>query len=141
MPALYQFLPEAKRAFAFLSTYGLAIEVEREGTYASFKDGFTLVWASKGLSVEVTYHDMELEVIFRRGGVSASYLFLDHNLHANASGFAGCMFPFEKLTPVIDAIAKDIEAHYEDVLRSDFEVWRKIEKLVLAPKETKPFLP
>ena len=120
---------------------GFHVETEREGTYASFKDGFTLVYRSKDTSVDIDYSDMELEVRFRRNGVSASYLFIDHNLHANASGIAGCMFPFEKLPPVIDSTAKDIAANYEAILSGDAKIWQRIEKLVRAPKERKPFLP
>ena len=51
------------------------------------------------------------------------------------------MFPIEKLGPVIDNVAKDVEMNYEAVLRGDAAVWQKIEKLVLAPREKKPFLP
>ena len=141
MRARYQFLAHAKRSFAFLAALGFRIKSEHEGTDASFKDGFEIAYASKELVVQVAYYDMELDIAFRKGRIVAPYLFLDHNLHANASGFVGCMFPIEKLGPVIESAAKDIEAHYEAVLCGDAAVWQKIEKLVLAPREKKPYLP
>src|SRR5690606_19009069 len=67
--------------------------------------------------------------------------FLDLNLHANASGLAGVMFPHDKLTDIIDRVASDIEQHYDTVLRGDPTVWHKIEKLLAAPQEKKPYLP
>jgi hypothetical protein len=141
MSVRYQFLSQAKKSFAFLLPLGFRIESEREGTYASFKDGFEVTYLSKHLSVRVAYYDMELDVVFKKGPVAAPYLFLDHNLHANASGLAGCMFPFDKLAPVIESVAKDIRAHYEAVLLGDAAAWRKIEKIVLASREKKAFLP
>lgn len=141
MSVRYQFLAQAKKSFAFLLPLGFRIKSEHEGTYASFKDGFEVDYTSKDLAVQVAYYDMELDVVFKKGRIAAPYLFLDHNLHANASGLAGCMFPFDQLPPVIESVAKDIEAHYEAVLHGDAAAWKKIEKLVLAPKEKKAFLP
>jgi hypothetical protein len=141
MSAPYQFLAHAKKSFAFLAALGFRVESEHEGTYASFKDGFEVAYSSKNLDVRVAYYDMELDIIFKKDRIVAPYLFLDHNLYANASGLAGCMFPIEKLGPVIDRVAKDIEAHYEDVIRGDAAMWQKIEKLVLAPRARKRFLP
>jgi hypothetical protein len=141
MSVRYQFLTQTKKSFAFLLPLGFGIESEREGTYASFKDGFEVTYVSKDLSLRFAYYDMELDIVFKKGPIAAHYLFLDHNLHANASGFAGCMFPFDKLESVIESVAKDIRTHYEAVLRGDATVWQKIEKLVLAPKEKNAFLP
>ena len=141
MSTRYQFLAQAKKSFAFLASLGFCVESENEGTYSSFKDGFVITYVSKEVTVRVSYYDMELEVVFKKGRIAASYLFLDHNLHANASGMAGVMFPFEKLSPVIDSVAKDIQANFEAVLQGDSSVWQRIEKLVLAPREKKPFLP
>ena len=141
MSVRYQFLSQAKRSFAFLLPLGFQIKSEREGTYASFKDGFEVDYAKKDLAVRVAYYDMELEIVFKKGRIAAPYLFLDHNLHANSSGLAGCMFQFDKLSPVIESVAKDIEAHYGAVLRGDAAAWQKIEKLVLAPREKNAFLP
>lgn len=125
----------------FLASLGFCVESEHEGTYSSFKDGFEITYVSKEVTIRVSYYDVELEVVFKKGRIAASYLFLDHNLHSNASGLAGVMFPFEKLSPVIDSVAKDIRANYGAVLLGDAAVWQKIEKLVLAPREKKPFLP
>jgi len=141
MAPRYQFLAQAKRDFGFLSALGFSIESESEGTYVSFKDGFCVSYLSKDISLSVAYYDMELEIVFKRGRIAASYIFLDHNLHGNASGWAGVMFPVEKLAPVIEDAARDIEAHYEPVLRGDPSVWQKIEKLVSAPTEHGPHLP
>lgn len=141
MNVRYQFLTQAKENFSFLAPLGFRIISEYEGNYASFKDGFTLDYASKEVAVRVAYYDAEFEVEFRRGKIAAPYLFLDHNLHANASGLAGTMFQLDKLAPVIEEVAKDIEKNYAAVLLGDAAVWLKIEKLVLAPREKKPFLP
>lgn len=141
MTPRYQFLGQAKKGFGFLESLGFHIETEEEGTYASCKDGFCVTYVSEHVGVRVAYYDMELEIIFKKEKIAAPYLFLDHNLRANASGLAGCMFPFDKLAPVIDAIAKDIELNYGAVLRGDASVWQKIGKLVLAPKERKRYLP
>ena len=141
MTPRYQFLVQAKKSFGFLESLGFRIESETEGTYASFKDGFCVSYVSKEVGVRVTYYDMELEIVFKKGKIGAPYLFLDHNLRANASGLAGIMFPHDKLAPVIDSTAKDIEANYGAVLRGDLVVWQKIEKLVLAPRERKSYLP
>ena len=141
MNSPYQFLAQAKKSFGFLVELGFRVKSEHEGTYASFKDGFDCIYSSKNLDVRVAYYDMELDIVFMKGRIAAPYLFLDHNLYANASGLAGCMFPFEKLGPVIDRVAKDIELHYEDVLLGDFAMWQKIDKIVLAPTVRKRFLP
>jgi hypothetical protein len=141
MSTRYQFLAQAKKRFVFLASLGFCVESEHEGTYSSFKDGFVITYVSREVTARVSYYDMELEVVFKKGRIAASYLFLDHNLHGNASGLAGVMFPFEKLSPVIDRVARDIQANYAPVLQGDPSVWQKIEKLVLAPREKKPILP
>lgn len=141
MTLRYQFLEQAKKSFGFLELLGFRIESETEGTYASFKDGFYVSYVSKKVGVTVAYYDMELEVVFKKGKIVVPYLYLDYNLHANASGLAGIMFPHDKLAPVIVSAAKDIEANYGGVLRGDVAIWQKIEKLVLAPREPHSHLP
>jgi hypothetical protein len=141
MSPRYEFLAQTKKSFAFLESQGFRVESETEGTYASFKDGFCVSYVSKEVDASVAYYDMELEIVFKKGKIAAPYLFLDHHLRANASGLAGIMFPHDKLAPVIDAAAKDIEANYGAVLRGDGAVWQKIEKLVLAPREKRSYLP
>jgi hypothetical protein len=42
---------------------------------------------------------------------------------------------------VIEDTANDIRANYETILTGDIIVWKKIEKLVMAPKEKKAYLP
>ena len=94
-------------------------------------------YVSKDVAFSVSYYDMELEIVFKKGRIAAPYLLLDHNLRANASGWAGVMFPFDKLSPALEAASKDIEAHYGSVLRGDASMWQKIEKLVLASRPGK----
>jgi hypothetical protein len=137
----YQFLAQTKVSFAFLAALGFRVASEREGTYASFRDGFEIEYTCRDILVRVAYYDMELEILFTRGAIAASYYFIDQNLHANASGLAGCMFPFQNLPSVLDSVAQDIEAHYGPVLRGDPIVWQKIEKLLSIPRPAKPFLP
>ena len=141
MSARYQFLAQTKASFAFLSSLGFRVESEREGDYSFFKDGFKIVYASKDVTFRVTYYDIQLEVDFEKGKIVAPYLFLDQNLHANASGWAGTMFDYQKIAPIIDEVAKDIEMNYGAVLCGDHAVWQKIEKFVLAPKEKTSVLP
>ena len=117
------------------------MESAYESGYGSLASGFNITYASNAVGVAVGYGAMELEVMFKKGKVSVDYLFLDHNLHANASGLAGPMFPLDKLAPVIAAVAKDIEMSYEAVLRGDAAVWQRIEKLIAAKRESKPYLP
>jgi hypothetical protein len=141
MSACYQFLSQAKKSFSFLAPLGFRIESHHEGTYASFKDGFEISYVSNDIGVRVAYYDMELDVVFKKGRIAALYLFIDRTLHSNASGLAGGVFTFDKLAPVIDSVAKDIELNYSAILRCDAAMWQKIEKLILAPREEKLFLP
>jgi hypothetical protein len=141
MNTRYQFLSHTKENFGFLSTLGYRINSEHEGTYASFKDGFDISYSSSDLTIRVAYYDMELEVIFQKGRIHVPYLFLDINLFSNISGLAGSMFPHDKLASVIESIARDIRTNYESILFGNEAIWMKIEKLVMAPKEKKPFLP
>jgi len=141
MPPKHQFLAQAKSRFEFLLDRGFRIESEYEGSYASFKDGFDLCFASPTVMLRVAYFDMELDLVFTKAAIRVHYLFIDHNLYANASGLAGCMFPVQKLNAAIDSVAKDIEANYGPILSGEPEVWRRIERLVLAPREAKRRLP
>jgi hypothetical protein len=62
-----------------------------------------------------------------RGGRPVSYFALDRVLFGGRSGFHGRMFPPEKLGPVIDRVASDMEHHYEPLLRSDADAWDEAE--------------
>jgi len=141
MSVRYQFLSQTKKNFGFLEALGYQIKCEYEGTHVSFKDGFHISYASSDLTARIAYYDMELEIVFMKGKISAPYLFLDMNLFSNASGLSGIMFAHDKLAPVIEDAAKDIQANYKLILTGDITVWRKIEKLVSAPTEKKAFLP
>ncbi len=141
MSVRYQFLSQTKNDFGFLESLGYRIKSECEGTYSSFKDGFDISYVSNGLTVRIAYYDMELDIVFQKGKILAPYLFLDINLFSNASGISGIMFAHDKLASVIEDTANDIRANYETILTGDIIVWKKIEKLVMAPKEKKAYLP
>jgi len=141
MSTRYQFLSQTKNDFLFLTALGYRMKSEYEGTYYSFKDGFDISYAFKDITIRVAYYDMELEIIFQKGKIQAPYLFLDINLFSNASGLSGIMFNHDKLASVIEDAAKDIQTNYKPILIGDITIWNKIEKLVTAPKEKKPFLP
>jgi hypothetical protein len=141
MSMRYQFLSQTKKDFGFLEALGYRIKSEYEGTYSSFKDGFDISYASNDLTARIAYYDMELEIVFQKGKILAPYLFLDVNLFSNASGLSGIMFAHDKLSPVIHDSAKDIQTNYESVLIGDVTIWKKIEKLVMAPKEKKSYIP
>jgi hypothetical protein len=125
-----QTLEKAELAFGFLKSYGFTLLEKKMGRSSSFQDGWQLKFASLELIVEVQYYDMELELLFKKGGVSVSYPLLDWKLFQNASGFSGSMFPTEKLGVVIEQIANDIRANYSRILLGDTDSWGKIEELV-----------
>ncbi len=138
----YQASPaHAVAAFGFLAALGFAC-VERFVTGGvSFRDGWRLTYESVELQVAVQYIDVQFEVHFRRGGLDASYLFLDRELFSRRSGFGGDMFPRQKLGPAIDRIANDIRDNYGDVLAASPEVWRRIRQQLEAPTTRGPRLP
>lgn len=136
-----QFLSQTKAAFAFLEAGGFHVTSEYEGSYASFKDGFSITYTAPLVALTLSYFDMEFEAVFQKEGVRAAYIFLDHNLFSNASGLSGSMFPMDKLTPVIEDVSTDIRSHYGAILEGETEIWRKIQKLVSAPVEPRRFLP
>jgi hypothetical protein len=140
-PKPYAFLAQAKDRFAFLEGIGFKITKEHEGTYYSFKDGFWLHYECGNIEVRITYTDNEFCVSFKKNKLHASYLFIDTYIFANASGWAGDMFPFETLAPEIDAVAADIATNYLPILRGETGIWQKIEKLANAPREKKTKLP
>jgi hypothetical protein len=140
-PKPYAFLAQAKDRFAFLEGLGFKIIKEYEGTYYSFKDGFWLHYESGNIEVQITYTDNEFCVSFKKDKLHVSYLFIDMYIFANASEWAGDMYPFEKLAPEIDAVAADIAANYVSILQGEADIWQKIEKLANAPREKKSKLP
>ena len=136
-----QFLSQTKIAFGFLAPAGFGIVSEYEGTYASFKDGFSVTYSSPLVSITVSYGDMEFDIVFQKEESRASYLFLDHNLFSNASGLSGPMFPIDKLAPVIEDVARDISIHYGGILSGEIRIWTKIKKLRSAPVTPNRHLP
>ena len=135
-----QFLAQAKREFGFVTTMGFAVQEEHEGTYASFKEGFHIIYRSPAVLFRVEYYEMEFIPSFQHQGIVVSYYFIDTCVFANVSGFAGPMFPVDKLGPVITRISADIAQHYRAVLAGETEIWRKLTALAKAPRE-KPKLP
>jgi len=140
-PKPYAFLAQAKERFAFLKELGFQIVKEEEGTYQSLKDGFWLHYKNKNIEVWIEYADNEFCISFKKDNLRIGYLFIDAYIFANASGWAGDMFPFQKLAPEIDAVASDVAANYLPILQGEAGIWHKIEKLANAPKEKKSKLP
>ena len=125
----------AKDRFAFLETMGLRLTKEQWPTGDSFKDGFRLTYTGSVVSVIVEYYEMELVIWFQKEPERVPYLFLDQELAANRSGFAGCMFPRNKLAAALGKMAEDIRLNYDNVLRGDKDVWAKLVALWHAPRE------
>jgi len=120
---------------AFLETMGFRLRKEQWPTGDSFKDGFQLTYTGSLVSVVVEYYDMELVIWFQKEREGVPYLFLDQELAANRSGFAGCMFPRNKLAAAVDRMAEDIRLNYEPILRGEKDVWAKLVGLWHAPRE------
>jgi hypothetical protein len=77
----------------------------------------------------------QFEVVFERGGIRADYLFLDRELFGHRSGLHGDMFPPEKLTSAVSAVARDIRENYSAVLDGEPSLWERIRRRVQAPRE------
>ena len=125
----------AKDQFAFLEAQGLRLTTERWPFGNSFKDGFQLEYTGSLVSVMVEYYDMELVIWFRKSGEKIPYLFVDHELAANRSGFAGCMFERNKLGDAVRIMADDIRLNYRHIIAGDEDIWQKLTKLWHAPRE------
>jgi len=123
-----------------VTTLGFVVQEEHEGKYADFRDGFHVVYRSPDVLFRVEYYGMEFFPKFEHQGLSVSYYFIDKYVFANISGFAGGMFPIEKLEPIITSISRDIDQHYRMILGGESEIWRKLSALAKAPRE-KPRLP
>ena len=68
-------------------------------------------------------------------GKTIPYLFVDHELMASQDGFAGCMFPRNKLADAINRMAKDISLNYRHILSAEEGVWNRMSALWHAPRE------
>lgn len=134
------FFDLAKSEFSFLTEQGFKMIQDKRATGVSFKDGFHFRYFRYPVDIVVEYYDMELIPMFHRGKDAVSYYFVDRYLFSNASGYAGAMFPLDKLAAPICNIAQDIQKNYGAVLAGDEATWKKIMALVNAPKE-KAFLP
>jgi len=135
------FFELAKSEFAFLTEQGFTLIEEKPTRSVSFRDGFHLRYARHPVEIVVAYYDMELVPVFYRGAQQCDYHFIDHYLFANASGFHGAMFPFDKLAAALRVVATDIREHFELVLSGDDVTWRKIVALQSAPREHRRVLP
>ena len=128
----------AKDQFAFLETLGLRLTKEQLPTGDSFRDGFQLTYTGSPVSVVVEYYDMELIIWFDKTvRERISYLFIDHKLMSNRSGFAGCMFPRNKLVNALNKMAEDIKLNYKRIISGDEDVWKKLIALRHTPREKK----
>ena len=128
----------AKDRFDFLEKVsGLRLTEEAWPAGDSFRDGFHLSYTGHPVSVLVEYYDMELVIWFKKSHEKVPYLFIDHELMNNRSGFAGCMFPRNKLADAVSRMADDIRLHYDDVLAGDVHVWQRLCAAWNAPREKK----
>jgi len=124
---------EAKNNFFFLNDFGMKLVREELPASNCFKDGFRLVYSGTPVSVDVEYYDCEFMIFFKRGEEKIPYLFIDHYLFSNQSGYAGVMFAREKVKGVILKTSADVQNNYTSILRGDDDVWRKITALYHAP--------
>jgi hypothetical protein len=134
------FAQTARKAFAFLEGSGFRLTAYGEPNSTDFRDGWHLRYGSASLALSIDYYDMELSITFSTGDTSATYRFIDQHLFANASGYAGNMFPLDTLDRAIATIAADIRLHYADVLAGEPATWETIQRLGMAPT-AKPRLP
>jgi hypothetical protein len=135
------FAMAARSAFKFLENRGFELLEYREPESASFRDGFRLRYRRGEVEVLVEYFDMEIGVTFVRGAIRAAYLLIDHEMFGNAIGFAGSMFPLDKLGDALEKISADISSNYGRILGGDPVVWANIERMANAPvrKARHPF--
>ena len=133
------FFDLARAEFSFLTQQGFTLVEEKRATGLSFKDGFHFRYTSRPINLVLEYYDMELVPMFHRGNDKVSYFFIDQYLFSNASGYAGCMFPLDKLAEPIRNIAQDIQKNYGLVLAGDEATWIKIMALANAPTEKRMF--
>ena len=123
----------AETAFGFLSDRGFRLQERSVSGGNTSHDGWQLVYSNNAVIVTVQYLDMQFEVFFIRAGFKADYLFLDRELFARRSGLHGSMFPPEKVGPVVDRVATNIQEQFQSILMGDDVEWARIERLVKAP--------
>jgi hypothetical protein len=127
----------AKDHFAFLESMGFMLTKEAWPSGDSFRDGFSLAYSGADVSVVVEYYDMELVIHFLKQRERIPYLFIDHELMNNASGFGGCMFSRGQLSRAMKKMAADIKDHYQEVLLGNHDLWKRIIAMWHAPREKK----
>lgn len=123
----------ARQIFDWLTSLGyrLTESYVSDGDNARY-DGWHLSYRSKGIkdiSIRIEYYEMEFVIRIKKGSTETSYLFLDHQLFGNASGFQGAMFPSEKLSDIMTRISDDMELHYKDILLGEKEWWSRIAQI------------
>jgi hypothetical protein len=124
----------ARQIFDWLTSLGylLTESYVDDGDNARY-DGWHLSYRSngiKGISIRIEYYEMEFVINIKLGSTETSYLFLDHQLFDNASGFQGVMFPSEKLSDIMSRISDDMALHYKDILLGEEEWWSRIEQII-----------
>lgn len=119
----------AEAAFAFLVDVGFRLGERWVSGGSSSRDGWRLVYSTPALTVTVQYLDMQLEVLFARGGVEVDYLFIDREIFGRRSGLHGNMFPPQKVGQAIDRVAGDIREHFHSILTGDESEWARIRRL------------
>jgi hypothetical protein len=129
------FFDLAKAEFSFLTEQGFNLIEQKRAAGISFKDGFRFRYSRPSIDLILEYYDMELMPMFCRGKDKVNYYFIDRYLFSNASGYAGCMFPLNKLAEPIQKIARDIKENYNLILVGNDATWEKIMALANAPQK------
>ena len=99
MPTLQTLSRQVQDAFAFLPVRGLRLSEERFTGGDSYRDGFSLAYASATLACDIGYSDMEFTV-----SLNGSPIF-DASSHPR---FAGNMFSREHLARRLPQLAEVI---------------------------------
>jgi hypothetical protein len=130
----------AATAFAFLASMDFTLEERWVTGGDSFRDGWRLSYVSPKTRLVVQYMDMQFEVQFVRGELTATYLELDRDLFGRRSGFHGDMFPPDKLERAVQTIAEDVRQNYEAILLGEDGAWLRVARLKASPSQP-PRLP
>lgn len=134
-------LDHAEAAFAFLISLGFERDSRANvGVPGMSMSGWELTYRSPTVWLRLLYADYQLEINFERSGARLEYFTLDRDAYDRRSGYHGNMFPSDKLAPVIDRVAADIQANYTSLLAGEQVAWDRAIHIQNAPK-TKRRLP
>jgi hypothetical protein len=99
MPTLQTLSRQVQHAFAFLPEGGLRLKEERFTGGDSYRDGFSLEYASATLTCDIEYSDMEFTVSLNGSPIFGA---------RSHPGFAGNMFSREHLAEHLPQLAQEI---------------------------------